>query len=225
MRRHDATTGTVEHPIDHTLAWRWKGLIHGNLTVRAQRRELPSNPWRDGRVLGKALEHCHEHGEDPDKLLEVRLFQDMLPFKFQVWNAVHQSLGAIRGIKEGLFGSPPQIPDSMDYIGMQAAVASALSELACLDAGEVEPFSGKDVRYQAGNITLPFTAGSFVASFSLPNFHFHAAITYGILRQRGIPLGKQHFLGGMRPRTLLRKDTISSPAQNAAPALAAVWTP
>jgi hypothetical protein len=35
-------------------------------------------------------------------------------------------------------------------------------------------------------------------TFSLPNFFFHASMTYGILRSKGVPLGKRDFLGRMR---------------------------
>jgi hypothetical protein len=32
-------------------------------------------------------------------------------------------------------------------------------------------------------------------SFSLPNFFFHAATAYDILRHNGAPLGKRDFIG------------------------------
>ena len=53
---------------------------------------------------------------------------------------------------------------------------------------EVELFSDK----------MPLTAANFIMSFSLPNFYFHAATTYDILRMKGVPLGKIDFLGNMR---------------------------
>jgi hypothetical protein len=35
-------------------------------------------------------------------------------------------------------------------------------------------------------------------SFSQPNFYFHAATSYDILRWKGVPIGKRDFLGRMR---------------------------
>jgi hypothetical protein len=35
-------------------------------------------------------------------------------------------------------------------------------------------------------------------SFSLPNFYFHTSIAYGLLRSKGVALGKRDFLGRMR---------------------------
>ena len=49
-----------------------------------------------------------------------------------------------------------------------------------------------------GDTSLPFGGADFLLSFSQPNFYFHAATAYAILRARGVPLGKRDFLG--RPR-------------------------
>jgi hypothetical protein len=54
------------------------------------------------------------------------------------------------------------------------------------------------VRFEVGETKLPFTAEDFLLSFSVPNFYFHASMTYGILRSKGVPLGKRDFLGRLR---------------------------
>ena len=41
----------------------------------------------------------------------------------------------------------------------------------------------------------------FLQSFSLPNFYFHAATAYDILRSKGVPLGKRDFMGPLRLKT------------------------
>ena len=45
---------------------------------------------------------------------------------------------------------------------------------------------------------MPFVAENFIMSFSLPNFYFHAATAYDILRNKGVPLGKRDFMGPLR---------------------------
>ena len=52
--------------------------------------------------------------------------------------------------------------------------------------------------FEMGGRRIPFTAEGFVLSFSLPNFHFHAATTYDMLRMRGVPLGKRDYMGALR---------------------------
>jgi plastocyanin len=56
---------------------------------------------------------------------------------------------------------------------------------------------GKDVTFKMRDMALPFTAESFVLSFSLPNLHFHATTAYAIMRHNGLPIGKRQFFGPM----------------------------
>ncbi|MDP3275217.1 MAG: DUF1993 family protein [Deltaproteobacteria bacterium] len=52
-------------------------------------------------------------------------------------------------------------------------------------------------------IALPFapgkgiTATAFTRQLALPNFYFHAATAYAILRHAGVDLGKAHFIGAL----------------------------
>ncbi len=64
--------------------------------------------------------------------------------------------------------------------------------------GEDNGWAGKDLDFQIGPRRLAFTAETFFLSFSLPNFHFHAATAYAILRTRGVPIGKRDYEGRLR---------------------------
>ena len=48
------------------------------------------------------------------------------------------------------------------------------------------------------DIRLSFRAEDFLMSLSMPNFYFHAATAYDILRWKGLAIGKRDFLGRMR---------------------------
>lgn len=137
-----------------------------------------------------------ENGHDLEQLVETRLAGDMLPFRFQVVSVCHHSRGAIAGAKAGVF-TPPG-PSDASYAGLQALVNEAIAELKALSADEVNALGGRDMAFQLGERKLPFTVENFILSFSLPNFHFHAATAYDILRQKGVPLGKRDYLGAMR---------------------------
>src|SRR5215475_11889818 len=80
-------------------------------------------------ILRKGLAHFLKIGINPDSILQERLYDDMEPFAFQVWNTVHASLGAIRGLREGAFGPPPPAPEGMDFAGLQKIVAQARGEM------------------------------------------------------------------------------------------------
>jgi len=147
--------------------------------------------------LDKGLTHFTTNGIDLDEIVETRLFPDMLPFRFQVQSVAHHSLGAIEGVKKGLFQPPPQGP-AYDYRGLQQLVGDARSALQKLTPAEVNALEGKDVVFQFRDFKMPFTAEGFLLSFSLPNFYFHATTAYDILRMKGVPLGKRDYMGPMR---------------------------
>ena len=74
-------------------------------------------------VLDKGREHCEANGIDLDDVVEMRLIDDMLPFRFQVISVTHHSLGALKGVEAGVFG-PPSMND-LDYAGLRGMVTEA----------------------------------------------------------------------------------------------------
>ena len=151
-------------------------------------------------VLKKGAEFASENDLDLVEIVETRLRPDMLPFQFQVISVYHHSLGAIKGIREGVFSPPPSMPE-LDYAGLQGLVEGAATELQTMSREEIDALEGNAVKFKMGDFEIPFTAENFILSFSLPNFYFHATTTYDMLRMAGVPLGKMDFLGKMRVST------------------------
>lgn len=149
------------------------------------------------KLLRKGQEFCKENGLPPGELIQARLAPDMLPFAFQVKSTAVHSLGAIEGIRRGVF-SPDTGPSPDTFAGLEARVAAALGALETIDPAEIESFTGRDMRFEMGSVRLEFTAEDFLLSFSLPNFYFHAATAYDILRWKGVPIGKRDFIGRLR---------------------------
>jgi len=147
--------------------------------------------------LEKGLAHFTTKGIDVDEIVETRLFPDMLPFRFQLQSVAHHSLGAIEGVKKGLFQPPPQAP-AYDYRALQQLIADARQALQKMTPAEVNALEGKDVVFQLRDFKMPFTAEGFLLSFSLPNFYFHATTAYDILRMKGVAIGKRDYIGPMR---------------------------
>jgi len=147
--------------------------------------------------LDRGLAHCTDNNIDPDSLVDARLYADMLPLRFQAVSVAHHSIGAIEGVKQGRFGPPSATPEP-GYAGLRKIVAEALDALGKLTPAEVNGLEGRDVVFQVGDFKLPFTAEGFLLSFSLPNFHFHCATAYDILRSNGVPLGKRDYMGKLR---------------------------
>src|SRR5579862_3329672 len=131
-----------------------------------------------GGVIGfmeRGLAHCRDNNIDPEEIVETRLWNDMLPFRFQLISVAHHSLGAIEGSKKGLFG-PPTEQRPLNYEQLQQLASGSRDALAALSRDEVNALEGTDVTFQIGErFKVPFTAENFLMSFSLPNFYFHSA--------------------------------------------------
>jgi hypothetical protein len=150
-------------------------------------------------ILHQGLTHCKSAGTDPDQIVEIRLFTDMLPFRFQVQSVMHHSLGAVQALRSGGFAPPHDLKDD-DYETLVHAMAETHAALEKIDAAEIDALAGRDVTFAARGFERHFTAEGFVLSFSLPNLHFHAATAYDILRLQGVPLGKRDFMGQMQTK-------------------------
>lgn len=147
--------------------------------------------------LERGLAHCQDNGIDPESVVETRIFDDMLPFRFQVVSVAHHSLGAIEGAKAGVF-RPPTMGPGLDYAALQALVAEAHAGLEAVTPEEINALEGKDMVFELGPRQMPFTVEDFLMSFSTPNLHFHATTAYDILRSKGVPLGKRDYMGQLR---------------------------
>jgi hypothetical protein len=147
--------------------------------------------------LDLGLTHFRSNQIDPEEIVETGLYSDMLPFRFQIQSVVHHSVGAIDGIKNGVF-RPPSDLLPLDYSGLQFLIAEARDTLTKLEPEAINAREDYDVIFEIGSSKLPFTTEDFLLSFSLPNFYFHATTAYDILRSKGVPLGKRDYLGAMR---------------------------
>ncbi|HTX48934.1 MAG TPA: DUF1993 domain-containing protein [Caulobacteraceae bacterium] len=150
--------------------------------------------------LERGAAHCRDNNIDPEEIVETRLWNDMLPFRFQLISVAHHSAGAIEGVKAGAF-APPSERRPLNYPELQGLVAEARAKLAALSREEVNALEGKDVTFAIGDYKVPFIAENFLMSFSMPNFYFHATTAYDILRSKGVPLGKRDFMGQMRTKS------------------------
>ena len=140
--------------------------------------------------LEKGLAHCVEHKIDPAQIVDAQLYPDMLPLRFQIISVAHHSLGAIEGVKAGVFS--PNDKGPADYAGLQKLLTDAAQALRLLSREDVNALEGRDVLFQLGERKLPFSAENFLLSFSVPNFYFHSTTAYDILRHKGVPLGKRN---------------------------------
>jgi len=151
------------------------------------------------RIIDKAEAYCAENDVSPETLIQARLADDMLPFAYQVKSTAVHSIGAIEGVRKGLFG-PDQSTPPATFDGLRERTEQAIAALEAIDPAEVESFIGRDMRFEFGDNRIDFLAEDFLLSFSQPNFYFHATTAYDILRMKGVQLGKRDFNGRVRKK-------------------------
>jgi hypothetical protein len=151
-------------------------------------------------LLHTAEGFCAEKGIAPREIIQARLAEDMQPFAYQVKSTAVHSIGAIEGVRRGVFSPDVTLPPE-SFAALKTRIAESLAALETIEAAEVDAFVGRDMRFVFGERHLDFTAENFLLSFSQPNFYFHAATTYDILRWKGVPIGKRDFLGKTRRKT------------------------
>ena len=150
-------------------------------------------------LLRTAETFCADRGLSPGEIIEARLAPDMLPFAYQVKSTAVHSLGAIEGLRKGVF-SPDMTPPPQSFAALKERIAATASALEAISPAEIDAFMGAPMRFVFGEHKIDFTAENFLLSFSQPNFYFHAATAYDILRSKGVPIGKRDFVGRLRTR-------------------------
>lgn len=149
-------------------------------------------------LIDKARAHAAEHGLAEAAL--VRLASNMQPLAYQIKASAEHSRGAIEGLRAGVFTPSTALPPQ-DFDALRAVISHAREFLGALDPGEVNGFVGRDMRFEFRDRIIPFTGEGFLLSFAQPNFYFHAATAYDVLRNQGVKIGKMDFMGRLQVKT------------------------
>lgn len=162
-------------------------------------------------ILNRTAKYCGETANNPDDLVQARLCDDMAPLSFQIEAVWHHSVWGLDALKTGSFTPPPLVwPDT--FAELQIMIRNAVTMLEGFTPEEVNSWAGKDLIidvYQPVDKenasasawspkTLTFTPATYLLTYSLPNFFFHAVTAYDILRMQGVPIGKGDYQGQLR---------------------------
>jgi len=145
--------------------------------------------------LEKARAHADEHGIAHDDLLAARLYDDMAPLTGQIQRASDTAKFAASRLS-GL--QPPAMPDTeASFDDLQARIAATVAFLNSVPREAVDGREDADVELKTPSFSVQFKGRGYLLGFALPNFYFHVTTAYGILRHKGVPLGKMDYIGGM----------------------------
>jgi hypothetical protein len=143
--------------------------------------------------LAAILRKGAEHGGDG--LVEARLAPDMYALTGQVQRASDTAKGCAARLG-GI--DAPSFPDNeKTFADLQDRIGKTVGFLQGVKAGQIDGSEQKPIEFKAGTTTLHFVGSSYLLTFALPNFFFHVATAYAILRNQGVAVGKMDYLGSM----------------------------
>ena len=147
-------------------------------------------------ILNEAEKYAGEKKFDMAVLLQSRLSPDQFTLMQQIQTACDTAkLGAARLADREK--DAPSHPDTETTLGEIKARIEAV--IAYLRGFKPDAFAGAAER----RITQPRWKGKtlsgeeFLVQHVLPNFYFHVATAYAILRHNGVGIGKRNYLGDM----------------------------
>jgi len=147
-------------------------------------------------TLGHILDVGEQHLPDLGAALQERLATDMFPLGTQVVFACNQP----RGFAQWCAGQPVEnLPREVDSV---ALARSHLQDTRALVAGIAASDGKLDEIKRIGlgpgrYCELP--GRQYASDYLLPNFYFHIATSYAILRKLGAPLGKSDYMRFLAP--------------------------
>ena len=144
-------------------------------------------------ILEKAAAHAAAKKIDESVLLNARLFPDMFPLTRQV----HIATDFARGTSARLSGvEPPAVEDKeQTFAELVARVDTAIAYVKSLPAAKFEGAETRQITRKVRGVDKSFAGTDYLFQYSLPNFYFHLATTYAILRHNGVEVGKGDFVG------------------------------
>lgn len=144
-------------------------------------------------LLDKAAAHAEASRYDVGILLAARLFPDMFTLARQVQLATDFAKGAcarLAGIEV------PRWEDTETTLPeLKARLRKARDFLASVPPARFDHAGDRAIELKTPAGEFHFTGETFVLHWALPNFYFHVATAYNLLRHNGVPVGKLDFLG------------------------------
>ncbi len=156
-----------------------------------------------------AARHSRQHSPPPGTLLSARLAPDMLSLErqFQILiDGIHGGMTRMAGHQ------PPQPEDpayavfnrgddsdftepaeDFDTIGQR--IQTCMKQINQLPSFTIEQLAERTIDVQWKGTIRRFNGQQFLLYYVIPNAFFHLSMAYAILRQQGLPLGKQDFEG------------------------------
>ena len=146
------------------------------------------------KILDKAEAFAAAKKIKPDVIPQLRLIADMLPLWRQITIACDHAKGAPARLAAV---DVPSFADTETTLAdLKERVAKTIAFIATIPDAAFEGAEARSITVKAGPRELTFPAPQYLSGYAIPNFYFHMATAYNILRSNGVEIGKGDFLGG-----------------------------
>lgn len=144
------------------------------------------------RILAKAEAHAAAQKVDPEALLDARLYPDMFSLIQQLQYALFIPCDFAQHFADEL---PPKVGyEEKSFADVHAGIKLAMAYLGSVSPARMDERAQRVVPVFF-DASRGLSAESYAAKVIMPDFYFHLSVAYGILRHKGVPLGKRDFLG------------------------------
>ena len=146
------------------------------------------------KILDKAEAFAAARKIKPDVIPNLRLIADMLPF----WRQITIACDHAKGAPARLAGVDiPAFADTETTVAeLKERIAKTIAFISTIPDAAFEGAEARTIAVKAGPRELTFVGQQYLSTYALPNFYFHMATAYNILRANGVEIGKVDFLGG-----------------------------
>jgi len=144
-------------------------------------------------ILDKARAHAEARKIDPLVLTACRLYPDMLPLTRQVQIACDTAKGAVARLAG--VEAPRHEDTENTFDELKARVEKTLTFIEGFKPAQLDGSETKQIELKLGPREVKWQGMQYLLGFALPNFYFHVATAYGILRHNGVELGKRDYIG------------------------------
>ena len=146
-------------------------------------------------ILERAQAHCDQRKIDPLVLTTFRLYPDMFPLHRQVWIATDTAKGAVSRL------AGVEIPKYDDVeqtiVDLRARIAKTVDYVLSIPAAKIDGSAERDIAMKIAGKDTVLKGAQYLLGHAYPNFYFHCATAYNILRHNGVEVGKRDFLGAV----------------------------
>src|SRR5882672_2272772 len=140
-------------------------------------------------LIDQAEAHCTAKKIEPAALTTARLFPDMFPFTHQVQIACDSAKGAVARL------AGVEIPKHEDteqtFAELKVRIAKTLDFVQSVGAAKIDGAEGREIVLKMRSGDVKFNGMQYLLGHALPNFYFHVATAYNILRHNGVEIGKR----------------------------------